>query len=59
MKVYIVKYNEEGAHIGHGVYETYTSIDNIYISEEKANTRVEELKQFGYYAWVDDMIVIE
>lgn len=59
MKVYVVKYEEEGAYMGHGLYETDTSIDNVYASKEKADARVKELEEFYYNAWVDDMDIIE
>lgn len=58
MKVYVVRYDEDVC-IGDNSYEINTVIDGIYISEEKANARVEELKEFSYYAWIDDRIVIE
>lgn len=59
MKVYVVKYEEEGAYIGHGLYETNTFIDNVYSSEEKANARVKELEEFYYSVWVDEMDITD
>lgn len=48
MTVYIVRYND---------YTEY--IDGVYLDYEKAKQSVEELKQFGYYPWIDDREVIE
>lgn len=48
MTVYIVR-----------CYDNCNDIEDVYLDHEEAKQKVEELKQRGYYPWIDEREVIE
>ena len=56
MKVYVVLHDEDGAYIGHGLYDTHTVMDGIYSTKEAAEKAASESE---YRCWVSEKEVKE
>lgn len=59
MTVYLVMYSILGEYIGHGLYEEQNFVDNIYLNQSDALSRVKWLEDHDYNAWTDERKVIE
>ena len=59
MKVFIVMYTEVEDGFDYRFNEPNTYVDQVYLDQIKAETRVKELRNMCYNAWASDMEVVE
>jgi len=58
MKVYAVIHEEDGEFIGHGLYDTTTSIVSVHATKESAEIKAKECAdEYGGTYYVEEQVV--